>query len=333
MPRSARLDAPGALHHIIARGIEQKKIFEKDEEKKLFLDKVERVLLESDASCFAWAVMNNHFHLLLRTGFTPLSRIMSRVMTSYAVNYNLRNKRSGHLFQNRYKSIICEEEAYLLQLIRYIHNNPVRAKIVVSMDELDHYPYTGHAAIVGNMKCTFLRTDEILAYFSKGRRKALKLYKEFVLNSWHEKKRKELTGGGLIRSLKGRGINPEVTQNREACDERILGSGEFVETILKEAKLKEACQPAKNRISLEELINKVCSYTKIDSEELLSDGRLRHISNTRAIICYLGIRYLGYSASSLSRSLKIRHSSVLSAAERGKQFVLEGGLEEKILGE
>jgi hypothetical protein len=64
-----------------------------------------------------------------------------------------------------YKSIICEEEAYLLQLIRYTHNNPVKAKIVVRMNELDHYPYTGHAAIVGNMKCGFLRTDEVLGYF------------------------------------------------------------------------------------------------------------------------------------------------------------------------
>lgn len=333
MPRSARLDAPGALHHIIARGTEQKKIFEKDGDKKLFLDKIEKVLLEADASCFAWAVMNNHFHLLLRTGLTPLSRIMSRFMTSYAVNYNLRHKRSGHLFQNRYKSIICEEEAYLLQLIRYIHNNPVRAKIVGSMDELAHYPFTGHAAIVGNMKCAFLRTDEVLGYFSKERRKALKLYKEFVLNGWHEKQRKELTGGGLIRSLKGMEINPGVSQNREAYDERVLGSGEFVETILKEAKLKEECQPTKNRIRLEELINKVCRYTKVDSEELLSDGRLRHISNTRAIICYLGIRYLGYNASSLSRSIKIKHSSVLAASERGKKLVLEEGLKEKILGE
>jgi len=333
MPRSARLDAPGTLHHIIARGIERKKIFEKDGEKKLFLDKIGKVLLDSDASCLAWAVMNNHFHLLLRTGLTPVSRIMSRVMTSYAINYNLRNKRSGHLFQNRYKSIICEEEAYLLQLIRYIHNNPVRAKIVDSMEELDHYPFTGHAAIVGNIKCAFLQTDEVLGYFSSEKRKALKLYKEFVLNGWHEKQRKELTGGGLIRSLKGRGMKPEVHQSREAYDERVLGSGEFVETILKKATLKEERQPTKNRMSPEELINKVCSHTKIDVDELLSDGRLRHISNTRAIICCLGMRSLGYSASSLSRFLKIRHSSVLTAAERGKQFVLEEGLAEKILGE
>lgn len=333
MPRSARLDVPGTLHHIIARGIEQKKIFKEDDDKKRFLEKLEKVLLDSDVTCLAWAVMDNHFHLLLRTGLTPLSRIMSRVMTSYAVNYNLRNKRSGHLFQNRYKSIICEEDTYQLQLMRYIHNNPVRAKIVVSMDELDHYPYTSHSAIVGNMKCTFLKIDEILAYFSHRRRKALKLYKEFVLAGWHEKQRDELTGGGLKRSLKGIGINPEMDRNQEAYDERILGSGEFVETILKEAKLKEEYKHKNNRIRIEELINKVCRYTVIDVEELLSEGRLKHISNTRAIICHLGIRCLGYSASSLSRSLNIGHSSVVTAADRGKQFVLKEGLEDKILGQ
>lgn len=332
MPRSARLNVPGTLHHIIARGIERKKIFEKDEEKKLFLEKLEKALLDSDASCFAWAVMDNHFHLLLRTGFTPLSRIMSRVMTSYAVNYNLKNKRSGHLFQNRYKSIICEEDAYLLQLIRYIHNNPARAKIVVTIDELDHYPYTGHSAIVGNEKSTFLKIDEILAYFSNNRKKALKLYRDFILDGWYEKRRKELTGGGLKRSLKGMGINPETNKDLEAYDDRILGSGEFVEAILKEAKLKEECQYKKNGISLEELINKVCKYTRIKIEELLTDGRLKHISKTRAIICHLGIRHLGYSASSLSHSLNIKHPSVLTAAERGKQFVLEEDLKEKIIG-
>ena len=333
MPRSARLDIPGALNHIIARGIEQKEIFKKDEEKKLFLEKLEEVLLEADASCFAWAIMDNHFHLLLRTGFTPLSRIMRRVMTSYAVNYNLMNKRSGHLFQNRYKSIICEEDAYLLQLIRYIHSNPVRAKIVVSMDELDHYPYTGHSAIVGNVKCAFLKADEILAYFSSRRRNALKLYKEFILANWHEKQRKELTGGGLKRSLKSMGVNPAADKNQEAYDERILGSGEFVETILNEAKFKENYQLKKNRIRLEELINRVCKYTCIDVKELLSEGRLQHISNTRAIICYLGIRCLGFSASILSRTLSIGHSSVIAAAERGKQLVLKERLEEKILGQ
>lgn len=330
MPRSARLDIPGALHHIIARGIEQKNIFKKAEDKKFFLEKLEKVLLESDASCFAWTVMDNHFHLLLRTGSTPLSRIMRRVMTSYAVNYNLKNKRSGHLFQNRYKSIICEEDAYLLQLIRYIHVNPLRSKIVVSMDELDQYPYTGHSTIVGNMKCAFLSTDEILAYFSHQKRSALKLYKEFILAGCNEKQRKELTGGGLKRSLKGMGVNPETEKNQEAYDERILGSGEFVETILKKSM---NYPPKKNRIGLDELINRVCRCTGIEVNELLSKGRLKHISNTRAIICYLGIRCLGFSASILSHTLSIGHSSVITAAERGKQLVSKENLEEKILGQ
>jgi hypothetical protein len=198
------------------------------------------------------------------------------------------------------------------------------------MDELDHYPYTGHSTIVGNMKCAFLRTDEILAYFSKRKRRALKLYKEFILAGCHEKQRKELTGGGLKRSLKGMGVNPEADKNQEAYDERILGSGEFVETILKESK---NYKPKKNRIGLDELINRVCRCTGIDVNELLSEGRLKHISNTRAIICYLGIRCLGFSASILSHTLSIGHSSVIAATERGKQLVSKERLEEKILGQ
>ena len=93
-----------------------------------------------------------HFHILLRTGPTPLSKTMRRLMTGYAVTFNKRHKRSGHLFQNRYKSIVCEEDPYLLELIRYIHLNPLRAKLVQDLEELDKYPWAGHSAILGHRK-------------------------------------------------------------------------------------------------------------------------------------------------------------------------------------
>ncbi len=96
--------------------------------------------------CDAGRVADGHFHLLLRTGPTPLSRVMRRLMTGYAVTFNGRHRRRGHLFQNRYKSVICEEDPYLLELIRYIHLNPLRAKLVKDLEELDKYPWTGPPA-------------------------------------------------------------------------------------------------------------------------------------------------------------------------------------------
>jgi len=152
MPRQPRLDAPGVLQHVMARGIERRKIFWDDKDRSSFLERFAVILEETQTQCYAWALIPNHFHLLLRTGATPLSTVMRRLMTGYAVTFNIRHRRSGHLFQNRYKSVICEEDPYLLELIRYIHLNPLRAKIVEDLKTLDKYPWTGHSAILGRRK-------------------------------------------------------------------------------------------------------------------------------------------------------------------------------------
>jgi len=152
MPRQPRLDAPGLLQHVMARGIERRKLFRDDKDRKSFLDRLADILEETQTQCYAWALIPNHFHLLLRTGPTPLSKVMRRLMTGYAVTFNKRHKRSGHLFQNRYKSIICEEDPYLLELIRYIHLNPLRAGIVNDLKELDKYRWTGHSAILSHRR-------------------------------------------------------------------------------------------------------------------------------------------------------------------------------------
>ena len=133
MPRKARLDAPGALHHIVVRGIERRKIFYDDSDRDDFLERLSAIQSWSRTACYAWALMPNHFHLLLKTGQTPIATLMRRLLTGYAVSFNLRHRRSGHLVQNRYKSILCQEDAYLLELVRYIHLNPLRAKIVADL--------------------------------------------------------------------------------------------------------------------------------------------------------------------------------------------------------
>jgi len=108
MPRKARIDAAGALHHIIVRGIERRKIFWDDEDRDSFVKRLGQVLTETYTDCFAWALIPNHIHLLLRTGLSPISVVMSRLLTGYAVQFNRRHRRHGHLFQNRFKSILCQ---------------------------------------------------------------------------------------------------------------------------------------------------------------------------------------------------------------------------------
>src|SRR4030066_1672423 len=146
MPRQARLDAPGVLHHVMGRGIEQGLIFRDDPDREDFIRRLSELALKQAWTIYAWALMPNHFHLLVRSGRSPLSRNMRALMRGYAGYFNRRHNRHGHLFQNRYKSIVCEEETYFLELVRYLHLNPFRAKMVKIIDDLDKYSFTGHPA-------------------------------------------------------------------------------------------------------------------------------------------------------------------------------------------
>jgi putative transposase len=109
MPRSARLDLPDLLQHVIVRGVDRCDIFRDDNDRGRFLQSFSKLLVQTGIECFAWSLMSNHFHLLLRPSQTSLALFMRRLLTGYAIYFNLRHKRSGHLFQNRYKSIVCEE--------------------------------------------------------------------------------------------------------------------------------------------------------------------------------------------------------------------------------
>ena len=133
MPRQSRLDTPGVLHHVIIRGIkrkrgiERKKIFRDETDQENFIDRLARLVPETETRCYGWVLMTNHAHFLFRSGPSGTSTFMRRLLTGYAVSFNRRHKRHGQLFQNRYKSIICQEDSYLKELGRYIHLNPIRA--------------------------------------------------------------------------------------------------------------------------------------------------------------------------------------------------------------
>ena len=119
-----------AFRGIIIRGIERRKIFKDNKYRDNLLDRLENVLPITKTTCYAWSLLSNHAHFLFRTGTAPLSTVMRRLLTGCAVTFNRRHKRHGQLFQNRYKSIVCQEGVYFKELVRYIHLNPLREKIV-----------------------------------------------------------------------------------------------------------------------------------------------------------------------------------------------------------
>ena len=152
MPRRARLDTPSALHHIMVRGINKSDIFKDDQDKTLFVERLGQNVIEGKCSVYAWVLMDNHVHLLFKSGQQGISAVMRKLLTWYAQYFNRRHGRTGHLFGNRYKSILCDEDNYLLALVRYIHLNPIRAEIVTTLKKLDHYTWSGHSALMGNAR-------------------------------------------------------------------------------------------------------------------------------------------------------------------------------------
>ena len=127
MPRLGRLHIPDGCYHVMGRGLERCSIFSTIDDKEDFLNRIGAALERNDACGLAWAVMSNHYHLLIKVGANPLSKLMALLLTGYAINYNLRHNRAGYIFLSRFRSIPCDEEEYLLRLLRYIHLNPWKA--------------------------------------------------------------------------------------------------------------------------------------------------------------------------------------------------------------
>jgi len=237
-------------------------------------------------------------------------------MSGYAGWFNRRHKRDGHVFQNRYKSIICEEETYFLELVRYLHLNPLRSKIVKEIRELEAYPYSGHSAVLGKVKRSWQETDDVLVRFSDNLRAARKLYREFVEAGAGEGKRPELTGGGLLRSNGGWKGVAELRRGREEyrSDERILGTTSFIEEIIREAE-KES-EGKNSNVSLETLISRLAGSMGISREAIIGGGRTRSVTKARAVLGYVWVRYLGRSGPELAKAVGVSTQSLYAASSR-----------------
>jgi len=181
------------------------------------------------------------FHLLLQTGAFPIATVMERLLTGYAGDFNRRHKRHGHLFQNRYKSILCQEEPYFLELVRYIHLNPIRAGMVKSLKELRGYKYCGHAGVVGAASNTWHLVNDVLLRFDQNLSSAVRKYETFISEGVAAGRRPELTGGGLVRSAGGRQSLASTRRfgDYQKGDARILGDSDFVDEVLNAAEEME----------------------------------------------------------------------------------------------
>jgi hypothetical protein len=244
---------------------------------------------------------------------TPLSLFMRRLLTGYAVSFNRRNKRSGHLFQNRYKSIVCEEEPYLLELVRYIHLNPLRAGMVASLEDLDHYPWSGHSVLLGNRQLDGQDTGAILERFGKKITNARQKYRQFVSDGIKTGRRNDLIGGGLKRS---QGERPN--KDYESFDERVLGGGDFVDGLKQECSLR---MKMKSVITFARLVETVAQTLSLDADMVRRPSKNRAPATARGLICNLAIYEYGYSGKEVGRYLHLGPTGVSLAAKRGEKVL------------
>jgi REP-associated tyrosine transposase len=230
------------------------------------------------------------------------------------VNFNRRHKRYGHLFQNRYKSIVCEDDPYLLELTRYIHLNPLRAGLVERIADLRRYAWTGHATILGKVDRDWQDIDTVLAYFGQRRRQAVVRYEEFVQEGLAQGRRPELVGGGLVRSLGGWSQVLALRRKgiQQTSDARILGSGKFIEHLCAEAARHEmeTLRLARRVVDLPSLAKKITAGRDVTDGELCSGNRRRDIVRARRLFCQVAVKRMGYSGAAVARFLGVTTSSV-----------------------
>ena len=299
MPRKARVDIPGQYYHVISRGIERREIFSEDVDYADFLERFEAWLKRCGGKCLAWCLMPNHFHFLLLRGERPLSELMHHVMTGYAVNYNLRHRRCGHLFQNRYKSIICGQEEYFLQAAPYIHLNPLRAELVKDLQDLGNYPWSGHRALVTGEPDGILYESGLLEHYGGGPG-ALARY----MAAMEEKLAEMLC---------------EKAAGRRSIPGRRGESKDVVEEMLRKAE-SAAERPRRERT---ELLEEASRLTGVPCGEILRPSRIRAAAGARAVYCWLCREQAGVTGPELMSELKMNQSGISKLIGKGRLLLAE----------
>jgi putative transposase len=290
MARRARVEYPGALYHVISRGNQRQNIFHDDRDRTKYLELLCRLKEVYSFRLHAYVLMLNHVHLLLESGQVPLSRIMQRLGSGYTQYFNRRHGLAGHLFQGRYKAILCDKDSYLLELSRYLHLNPVRAKAVKDPADYTWSSYGGYMR--GTERQKWLDTTDVLREFSRNPAQARKLYRRFVLEAM------------------GEGHKGEYY---EVLDGRFLGDREFAEEI--KAKVKD---PGDVRVKIEPeaFLRAACSALGKKTVEVIGAGKERERVRAREAISYVGRSRTELSVATLAQSLGVDPTCVSRSVAR-----------------
>jgi REP element-mobilizing transposase RayT len=302
------------------RGIEKRRIVDDGHDRKEFVRRLGVLAEDTRTPVYAWALLSNHAHMLLCSGSLGLAKLMRRLLTGYAVSYNLRHRRHGHLFQNRYKSMVCDGDSYFSELVRYIHLIPLRVGLVKDLKQLERYPYCGHGTIAGTQTNPWQDRDSVLAQFGTREAEAKEAYRQFVAEGVALGRRPELVGGRRSR-LAGEWFAVRSQRQRgkqEAVDERILGSGEFVERVLREADGRRVRQDTAKKMKrhAERVVAQACREDGVSLTELRSGSRRGQLPAVRAKIARRLVEDYGLAVAEVARQVGISTSGVSKMLRR-----------------
>jgi hypothetical protein len=279
----------------------------------------------TETRCYAWSLMPNHVHLVLATGNKPIRTVLQCLFTGYALSINRKYGRSGHLFQGRYKSILCEEEVYLLALVRYVHLNPVKSGIVASLPLLAKYRWSGHRALLGLCESTWQESADVLSRFGVQKGKARDAYVAFLSEGLeHPGNEDDINGRGMKRIREGgweRGDGKAFPDDTYA-DERIAGSRMFVEKVLKDAGERERWRSkmAAKGWDAARVIRRAESMFGIKPGDLKGNGKKPSLCMARSMACKWLVDDLGKSEIEVSNLLGLSQPGVSMCVRRGRMM-------------
>jgi REP-associated tyrosine transposase len=304
MARKPRVEFAGAFYHVIVRGNQRQNIFRDDQDRRDYLERVEHYRKRYGFSLYAYVLMSNHVHLLLETQSVGLSKIMQGIQFSYTQRYNRRHHTVGHLFQGRYKAIVCDRDAYLLELVRYIHLNPARLR-----KPLDPWKYrwSSHRAYLGEKTNVGANTDAVLGQLASTAGKARAAYLRFMeegLGAGHEEK------------------------YYQAVDQRFLGDETFVEKVSNKIDEK-GIEVGGPRVGLDRIIEAVAAEFKVTKEALTGSGRREDRVAGRRMLVYLARNWGAMTTGALGKRLA-RDPSMISRLYRDYGRERDRKLEKKL---
>ena len=278
MPRKPRIEYSGALYHVIARGNQKQRIFKDQSDFRHYLLLLTTYKNRTACRIYAYILMNNHVHLLIETGDIPLSKIMQGINQTYTLYFNRKYRTVGHLFQGRYKAILCDRETYLLGLLKYIHQNPLRARIA---ERLDAYPWSSHHAYTGkNNPWGLVDVDQVLRMFSERKGRARTRYREFMAEP------DTLTRANVYAPI----------------DQRIPGDDEFADRVLEQHD-EQAALVRKQKKSLDELMRGIERRYELTASDMRSNYRTGDLTSARRVFAQAAFT-LGHRRIDIARYLR-----------------------------